>query len=435
MSSSAALDRSGSCAARPAHAGPGQPALADALGAAASAVAAVLSGRTPEAPLQAVAARLRPAATDLAFSALRAYGRGDAVLRPLLERPLKDANAHALLLVALARLEARPDEAHTIVDQAVEAAGRIGHGQFRGLVNGVLRSFERRRDALLDSLNRQPAARWQHPAWWIERLQQDHPDHWEAILAAGNRRPPMALRVNRRRIAAVDFAARLQAAGVATHAAGEDGLMLERPVPVDRLPGFADGDCSVQDPGAQAACVLLDAADGMRVLDACAAPGGKTAHLLEHHALDLLALDADAERLDRVASNLARLGLAATLRAEDCRDTAKWWDGRPFDRILADVPCSASGVVRRHPDAKWLRRAGDIAGFARTQQDILEALWPLLAPGGRLLYATCSVFRQENRGQIDAFLARHAEARCVAEQSLLPAPDHDGFYYAALVRA
>jgi 16S rRNA (cytosine967-C5)-methyltransferase len=238
------------------------------------------------------------------------------------------------------------------------------------------------------------------------------------------------------------FLARLGAAGITGKYSGDDAVLLERPVPVERVPGFAEGLCSVQDVGAQHAAAWLDCADGMRVLDACAAPGGKTAHLLERFDLELLALDADATRAARVSANLDRLGLAAEVVVEDCRDVRKWWDGRPFDRILADVPCTASGVVRRHPDAKWLRRAGDVAQFARTQSEILDALWKTLAPGGKMLYATCSLFNAENSDQVTAFVARHPDAMTLPltesgvdhYQQLLPNADHDGFFYALLQR-
>jgi 16S rRNA (cytosine967-C5)-methyltransferase len=218
---------------------------------------------------------------------------------------------------------------------------------------------------------------------------------------------------------------------------GEAGLLLGRPVPVERLPGFFEGLASVQDLGAQQAAPLLDVRPGMRVLDACAAPGGKSAHLLELAAIELLALDSDAARLARVRENLDRLGLAAELKAADCRRLADWWDGRPFERVLADVPCSASGVVRRHPDIKWLRRDADIDGFAATQAQILEALWLVLAPGGRLLYATCSVFPEENALRVAAFAARHVDCRRLPmggapERQLLPQAEHDGFFYALL---
>ena len=277
----------------------------------------------------------------------------------------------------------------------------------------------------------------------------------------------MTLRVNRRHGTAADYLAELTAADIGAHLlleageAGRDGaaLLLDRPQGVDKLPGFFDGRVSVQDWGAQRAARLLDAQDGMRVLDACAAPGGKTTHLLELANVELLALDAEPARTARIDENLARLGLTATVKAADCRDVDTWWDGRLFDRILADVPCSASGVVRRHPDIKWLRREKDLVGFARTQREILDALWHVLAPGGKMLYCTCSLFPQENVAQIDAFLHRHTDALCLplvlprvpaADEAslevrnagresactdflqLTPQAGHDGFFYALL---
>jgi 16S rRNA (cytosine967-C5)-methyltransferase len=379
----------------------------------------------------------RGAVQDLAYTALRRYGRDDFFLSRLLDRPLRDRPAHALLLVALARLAARPEEAHTIVDQAVEAAGDLAHGKYKGLVNGVLRNFLRRRTELEAAAGQDQVARWQHPRWWIDRLRHAHPGDWQAQLEAGNGRPPMTLRVNRRRVAAADYLGQLQAAGLAARLLGGDAILLDRPVPVKRLPGFADGLCSVQDAGAQRAAPLLDIHDGMRVLDACAAPGGKAAHILECAAVELTALDADAGRAVRVSENLLRLGLQAHVRPADCREIDAWWDGQEFDRILADVPCTASGVVRRHPDAKWLRREKDIAQFAATQGEILDALWQVLAPGGKLLYATCSLFPEENGRQVAAFAARQEDCMRLPitgmpELQLLPAEEHDGFYYALL---
>ncbi len=402
-----------------------QAPLSAALAAAAAVVAAVLQGRVPEPVLAATDAALRPAALDLAFTALRDYGRGDFLLARLLERPLKDKGARALLLVALARIERRPAEVHTLVDQAVGAAGK----SFKGLTNAVLRNFLRRRDELLATANADPVAHLRHPAWWLDALRETYPERWQSIAAAGNTHPPMCLRMNRRRPAGGDFGGRRL---------DDTAILLDKPVPVERLPGFAAGEVSVQDWGAQHAAALLDAQDGMRVLDACAAPGGKTAHLLERADLDLVGLELDPQRACRIAENLDRLGLAATVRVGDARKPLDWWDGRPFDRILADVPCSASGVARRHPDIKWLRRAADVAGFAQTQAAILDALWPLLAPGGKMLYCTCSVFPEENGAQVRAFVARHAAARRLPtggadlELQLLPAPEHDGFYYALL---
>lgn len=417
--------------------------LAEALLGAAQLIAAVLGGRNFDVALAAspLTGATRAAAMDIGYTTLRAFGRGDFLLGLLVEKPLKDKALRGLLLAALARLEARPEEAHTTVDQAVTAAARLAHGQFKGLVNGVLRSFLRRREELLAQADADPVARWRHPAWWIARLQQDHPAQWENILAAGNTHPPLCLRVNNRRISSAEFLRRLDANGIAAHALDDTAILLDKPVPVERIPGFGEGLCSVQDWGAQAAARLLDARDGMRVLDACAAPGGKAAHLLEIANIDLTGLDADAARAARIGDNLRRLGLAATVKVADAREVDTWWDGRPFDRILADVPCSASGVVRRHPDAKWLRRESDIAGFAATQRSIVDALWRTLAPGGKMLYASCSVFGEENARQVEAFVGRHADARRLpmpgtetrdAQLHHLPDAEHDGFYYALL---
>ncbi|MDR1934459.1 MAG: 16S rRNA (cytosine(967)-C(5))-methyltransferase RsmB, partial [Candidatus Accumulibacter sp.] len=275
----------------------------------------------------------------------------------------------------------------------------------------------------------------QHPAWWLARLRRAYPDDWRGIVAAGNGPPPMTLRVNTRRISVDDYLGQLRAAEMVAEAVGSAGLRLETPVPVERLPGFAEGWVSVQDAGAQRAAELLDPAPGARVLDACAAPGGKTAHLLERAEAEVLALDIDAARAARIVDNLERLGLAAEVRVADCLAADRWWDGRAFDAILADAPCSASGVARRHPDIKALRRESDIRRLARTQSAMLDALWPLLASGGKLLYATCSLFVEENAAQIDAFLARRTDARRVAQEQWLPNERHDGFYYALLRKA
>jgi 16S rRNA (cytosine967-C5)-methyltransferase len=405
-----------------------------ALAAAAGAVAAVLKGRTPTALLAEVPSAVRAAALDLSFTTLRDYGRGDFLLGRLLEKPLKDKTTHALLLVALARLERRPEEAHTLVDQAVVAASR----HFKGLVNAVLRNFLRRRAELLATAEADDVAHWCHPSWWLEQLRATYPDNWQTIAAAGNSHPPQCLRVNRRRTASANFLTALTQSGSTASPLDETALLLEKPLPVDRLPGFAAGQVSVQDWGAQQAAGLLDLADGQRVLDACAAPGGKAAHILENANVALTALKLDAQRARRIEQNLTRLGLSARLCIGDASQPADWWDGRQFERILADVPCSASGVARRNPDIKWLRRAADVAGFVRTQAAILDALWPLLAPGGKMLYCTCSVFPQENGAQVRAFVARNPDARPLptggnaTELQLLPAATHDGFFYALL---
>ncbi len=418
--------------------------LAFALHAAAAAVGEVIAGRNLTEALARcwrehpkLESATRGAIQDLAYSALRQYGRGDFLMARLMQKPVQDAASRALLLCALARLEARPEEAHTIVDQAVAASGEVARGNYKSLTNAVLRTFMRQRETLLAEADDDEVARYRHPRWWIARLKRAYPIDWQTVIDAGNTHPPMTLRVNRRRVSVEDYLARLNAAGIEARPLEDGALLLARPLPVERLPGFAEGLCSVQDAGAQRAALLLCATDGMRVLDACAAPGGKTAHLLELAKADLVALDADAARAVRVSENLARLGLAARVQTADCRQLDTWWDGRDFDRILADVPCSASGVVRRHPDIKWLRREVDITKFARQQAEILDALWRVLAPGGKLLYATCSLFPEENSHQVAAFAARQEDCLRLdiagaPELQLLPTPEHDGFYYALL---
>ena len=420
----------------------------------ADAVRAVRAGQSLNDALAACPAEARPGTQALSFQVLRSLGRAQALRQRLARRP-PPAWVDALLLCALGLLwdaNAVPYAEHTLVDQAVDAVKQRERGQ-ASFVNAVLRRFLRERDELVRATDGDPAARWNHPPWWIKQLQRDWPDHWQALLLANNQRPPMTLRVNARRGTAEAYLQRLQAAGLSARTAGAHAIVLDEPVPVGRLPGFAAGDVSVQDLAAQWAAPLLlgDAGlpAGARVLDACAAPGGKTAHLLELVDLDLLALDSDPQRLARVDDTLERLGLKAQLKAADAREPASYWDGRPFDAILMDAPCSASGIVRRHPDVRWLRRDSDIAQLAAIQRDMLHALWSLLKPGGRLLYCTCSVFKAEGQHQIDAFLQRHPDA------SLLPAPghalplphngtaavasggqaaEHDGFFHALLLK-
>jgi 16S rRNA (cytosine967-C5)-methyltransferase len=378
------------------------------------------------------AALARAAAQDVIYGSLRGYGHGEFILGRLMARPLTHAETQALLLAALYRLETRLDAAPMVVDQAVAAAGELSGDAFKGVVNGVLRNFLRQRERLLTELQHDEVAYLRHPAWWLARLRRAYPEDWPGIVAAGNSPPPMTLRVNARRISVDDYLGQLRTAGIAAKPAGNAGLRLATPLPVDRLPGFAEGWVSVQDAGAQRAAEWLDPADGERVLDACAAPGGKTAHLLERAEADVLALDIDAARAPRIEANLERLGLTAKVRVADCLAVEAWWDGRPFDAILADAPCSGSGVARRHPDIKMLRRESDIRKLARVQSAMLDALWPLLKSGGKLLYATCSVFVEENTAQIDAFLVRWTDARRIGQEHWLPNHEHDGFYYALL---
>ncbi|WP_251862869.1 16S rRNA (cytosine(967)-C(5))-methyltransferase RsmB [Achromobacter sp. Marseille-Q4962] len=430
------------------------PPLSAVLLSSADAVQGVLEGRSLTDMLAAVEPALRPATQAVSFHAMRHLGWAGAIAGQLVQR-YPNTRLQALLLVSLALL-VRGDEAgvpgmpayapHTVVDQAVTAAARARNlSAYKGLLNGSLRRFLRERAALEAAVADRPEARWNHPGWWVQALRRAYPQDWQAILEAANAPAPLTLRVNRRRATREQVLGALAAAGLAAEPAGESGLVLATPRPVAQIPGFAEGWWSVQDAGAQRAAELLAPRDGMRVLDACAAPGGKTAHLLELADIELLALDVDAARLARVRQNLDRLGLGgerARLQAADAADPHAWWDGRPFDAVLADVPCTASGIVRRHPDIRWLRREDDLRRTAALQARIADALWRTVAPGGRLLYATCSVFPAEGERQAEAFLERHPDARRLdAPGQLLPvaigatpAAQRDGFFYALFAK-
>ena len=415
--------------------------LAQSFAAAGDVIGRVLSGAGLNSALAELKARAVPgalaaAAQDLSYGALRAYGLVDAVLERLLDKPVPDAALRGLLLAALSELMARPESAHAVVHQAVEAASLMRRPRAKGLVNAVLRNYQRRAPQLIAEIESAEPGRFRHPQWWIDLLKSAYPEDWPAILRAGNDHPPMTLRVNRRRTSVEAYLAKLGDAAIAARPLAGEAVRLEVPRRVEALPGFAGGEVSVQDAGAQRAAHLLDVGSGMRVLDACAAPGGKSGHILELADCELVAADIDRARAERIAQNLARLGLSARIVVADCREPGRAFGG-PFDRILLDAPCSASGVVRRHPDSKWLRRPADIAAFARTQAAMLDALWPVLKPGGKLLYATCSVFPAENSDQVAAFLARHGDAVArdlpgITAGQILPGSDGDGFFYALL---
>lgn len=415
-------------------------ALAPALRDAARLVARVAAGRSLSEEFMPAAdpgsGAARAALLDISHGTLRRYGRVQAIVAELSQRGPPDSPLEALLWCALYALDSGRYAEYTVVDQAVQACGLLERWSAKGYVNALLRRFLRDRAAIERRLERDPRAHYQHPRWWIELVRESYPQQWEAALLEGNRQPPMCLRVNRRRASVERYAARLAELGMRSHSLGAEALLLEEPVPVQRLPGFGEGEVSVQDAGAQRAACCLELADGQRVLDACAAPGGKTAHMLELADIEVTALDIDTVRAARLGRNLQRLGLAARVEVADAVQYAR--SGAPsFDRILVDVPCSGSGVVRRHPDIKWLRRESDLAGFAQRQASLLDALWRLLAPGGKLLYATCSVFPQENDDVIEAFAARSANARRGAladggPAQWLPSAEHDGFYYALI---
>ncbi len=479
-------------ASAPAHHQVHQIPLWRQLQGAASLLMAVRDGQSLTAALEEVDAALRPGVQALGFHTLRWLGRAEALRQQLAKRP-PPPEADALLCVALALawkntsaptlvasrtalppeganfpLEARPSEnsdAHytdyTLVDQTVEAAKRSeGTRHQASFINGCLRAFLRERDALVAKTDSNPQAIWNHPQWWVDRLRKDHPQHWQAILRANNTRAPLILRINALKTTQALYLLDLDAMNIEATPVGTYGVVLAQAQAVPLLPGYADGHFSVQDAAAQlAAPLLLDGLEPsvpgarLRLLDACAAPGGKTVHLLEYAGAaggagaDVLALDIDARRCARIGQNLARQGLQADIRVGDAARPADWWDGQPLDGILLDAPCTASGIVRRHPDVRWLRRPTDIAQLAAIQAELLATLWPLVRPGGRLLYCTCSVFVAEGDAQAQAFLAHHTDAR------LMPSPghlrpqsgvdgavsasipdnltgEHDGFYYA-----
>ena len=418
------------------------PSLASSMAHAARIIAGVAAGRSLSAELVRGAEEgdvSRASLLDLTHGSLRRYGRIQSLSRKLSTRGGTEPLVEALLWCAIYALDSTRYTEYTIVDQAVRACTMLGQHRAKGFVNGVLRTLLRNRAAIEAGLASDPEARWQHPAWWISAVQRAHPNAWQEVLEAGNTHPPMCLRVNVRRIFTQDYQLWLQSEGIAARRVDSCALLLAKPVPVSRLPGFAQGEVSVQDAGAQRAASYLDLAAGQRVLDACAAPGGKSGHMLEMENIALTALDADEARCLLIVRNLARLGLAAQVQTADCTRLETWWDHEPFDRILADVPCSASGVVRRHPDIKWLRRELDLGAFAMRQGAILDALWPALAAGGKLLYVTCSVFSEENDAVVERFVARTPDGLRLplpqgAASTLLPGPEHDGFYFALLTK-
>jgi len=382
----------------------------------------------------------------LCFGVLRWYWRLDFLLDQLTTKPIRDEEIRMLALLGLFQLEYTRVKPYAAVAETVAAAH--GKSWAKPLLNGVLRSYQRERERLLTLADADEAAAFAHPPWLIEQIRRDWPEDFAAILNRGNQQAPLVLRVNRLKCERTRYVELLAAAGIAARACNfaESAVVLETPVAVERLPGFADGWVSVQDAAAQLAFGLLDPKAGQRVLDVCAAPGGKTAHILEAcpQAKEVVALDIVPQRVAKIHENLSRAGLKATVLTGDAAEPAGWWDGRPFDRILLDAPCSATGVIRRHPDIKLLRKPGDIPQLQAMQRRILEAVWPLLAEGGVLLYATCSILRQENEAQIADFLRNHPEAKEVPiaadwgravtfGRQILPDEDGmDGFYYARL---
>ncbi len=409
---------------------------------------ASLRGVLAEANPRIADARDRALLAASLFAASRWWLRFNPAIDALTEKPLplKAREVRALLAIGMSQLGVLGLAGYAVVGSCVDAVRTLGQPHYAGLVNALLRRFLRERAALDARLDLDAVTRHAHPRWLIEAIERDWPAQAQAILAANNLEAPLTLRANRRRGSRAVLLEKWRAAGIAATAPTDlpDAIVLAESTDVTRLPGYVEGEFSVQDGAAQRVVELLDPLDGQRVLDACAAPGGKAAHVLEHARVDLLALDSDAARLPRIHDNLARLGLVADIVAGDAGAPAAWWDGRPFERILIDAPCSASGIVRRQPDIKLHRRGADIAPLAAAQQRLLHALWPLLAAGGRLVYATCSVLRAENEAVIGAFLSTQADARALplperfghaagsGRQHLPGEGGMDGFYYALL---
>ncbi|TBV00197.1 16S rRNA (cytosine(967)-C(5))-methyltransferase RsmB [Phytopseudomonas dryadis] len=425
--------------------------------AAARALAAVLEGKASLGSslpplLDKVEARDRGLAQDLAFGSARWQPRLALIAGTLLRKPFKDGDRdlEALLLIGLYQLFYTRIPAHAAIGETVGCADKLKKSSAKGLLNAVLRNAQRDSERILTELDRDPVLHSAHPRWLQKQLKAFWPEHWQAICAANNAHPPLILRVNRRHGDRDDYLARLRQVGFEAEpcAFSRDGIRLLQACDVTLLPGFAEGQVSVQDEAAQLAADLLQLAPGQRVLDACAAPGGKTCHLLEAEPAlaEVVAVDLEPKRLLRVRENLARLQLDATLIAADGRDTAAWWDGKPFQRILLDAPCSATGVIRRHPDIKLTRQPDDIPALAKLQGELLDALWPTLEVGGILLYATCSTLPTENTEVISAFLERTPGARELditgpfgleqphGRQLLAQQDGHDGFYYAKLIK-
>ncbi len=383
----------------------------------------------------------RGAIQDLSYGVLRFYGQLDALLGLLLKKALRDKCLCHLLLVSLYQLQYSKTSPHTVVNQTVATSRTLKKGKgMQGLVNAVLRNFIRQREVLLEQVTQTEVGRYSHPQWWIDKLRVQYPQNYQTILDVDNKRPPMTLRVNRRMISVADYLKLLSEKGMDTELLGHGAVKLMQPVAVDKLPGFSEGWVSVQDAGAQLAAPFLDVRDGMRVLDACAAPGGKSTHLLELADISLTVLDNDNVRLAQVKQNLVRLQMQVErMVCGDAASPGEWWDGKPFDRILADVPCSASGVVCRHPDIKWLRRERDVLKLATSQAAIMRALWKMLSSNGKLLYATCSIFAEENNLQIETFMRHHPDAQllplseaAMERGQLLPSIKNDGFFYTLL---
>lgn len=369
---------------------------------------------------------------DIAYGCQRFSGSLKYMLGKLLNKPIDNKALEAYLLVALYQLNHTRNAPHAVVNEAVNNIAKVGRGQYRSFANAILRRFLREKDGLNKACKFDDVAKTNLPIWLQKTLQNQYPKHWHNMVTAFQSRPPLTLRVNRRHMNAEQYLQILQNAEIEAKILDDYAIRIAEPLPVNQLPQFAQGVVSVQDFGAQQAAYLLNPQNGERVLDACAAPGGKTGHILELADCHVTALDIDNKRLARVQENLDRLGFQAALHCAPAENVADWWDGKPFDAILADVPCTASGTMKRNPDIKWLRRPTDALKTAKQQEAMLDELWHTLKSGGRMLLATCSLFEEENGLQCQKFLHRHADAVLREEKMLLPSEKQDGFYYALI---
>ncbi len=391
---------------------------------------------------QNITPQQKSVAIFLAYGAIRFLGENQFFIQQLINKKITNKKIEALLCVALFQLNHDQSTDFTVVNEAVEAAKFINKSWAGSFVNGVLRNFIRQKEKLQTELKNDEAAFYSYPSWWINLIKENYTKDWEGILLNGNKHPPLTLRINERKTNLKQYEEKLKSEAISYRVLGNIALELTQPTAVEKIPGFMDGEVSIQDFGAQLAAKLLDLQDGQICLDACSAPGGKTGHMLEIADIELVSIDHQKDRLYKVKENLERLHLHAHLKCSDLTAVNTWWNEKLFDRILLDAPCSASGVVRRHVDIKWLRRPRDIEMFAKQQKAMLEAMWQLLKKGGKLLYATCSIFNGENQKVIDRFIKEHIDAKEVKwfvdseyskyENQLIPSENHDGFFYALL---
>ncbi len=391
---------------------------------------------------QNITPQQKSVAIFLAYGAIRFLGENQFFIQQLTNKKITNKKIEALLCVALFQLNHDQSTDFTVVNEAVEAAKFINKSWAGSFVNAVLRNFIRQKEKLQTELKNDEEAFYSYPSWWINLIKESYTKDWESILLNGNKHPPLILRINERKTNLKQYEEKLKSEAISYRVLGNIALELTQPTAVENIPGFLDGEVSIQDFGAQLAAKLLDLQDGQICLDACSAPGGKTGHMLEIADIELLSIDHQKDRLYKVKENLERLDLHAHLKCADLTAVNTWWNEKLFDRILLDAPCSASGVVRRHVDIKWLRRPRDIEMFAKQQEAMLEAMWQLLKKGGKLLYATCSIFNGENQKVIDRFIKEHVDAKEVKwsvdseynkyENQLIPSENHDGFFYALL---